>query len=473
MPCALVTGATGFAGQHLARLLQRSGWDVVGTSRHAASGDDCPIEAVEISDVAGLARVLKAYRPKVVYHLAATVDTVETPDLVALYRTNVIGTAAVLEATRLTECVERVLLASSAFVYGPGNESGLPTPEDAPLRPVTPYGVSKVAAEAIGRQWVRDTGRDLVVTRAFQHTGPGHVGNFALADWARQLAAGGATLEVGNLGAVRDYLDVRDVVTAYESVMERGRAGEVYNVGSGRPVAMQDLLHGLVRAFGRDVTLVPRPERMRPSDEAKTRGRRPQDSPRNRLDAALDAARDAPRPGGVRQFPGVLRWCRSNSDRHYDGEPGQRFPVRHGTNDRATHGGDLSKRALITGITGQDGSYLAELLLSKGYEVHGLIRRARPSTPAGSTTSIRIRTSTGARLHLHYGDLTDGSRLVTLLNQIHPDEIYNLAAQSHVRVSFDDAGVHRRRHRARRRSGSSRRSGMAGSGLPVLPGVEL
>ena len=269
MPCALVTGATGFAGQHLAGLLQRSGWDVVGTSRHAASGDDCPIEAVEISDVAGLARVLKAYRPKVVYHLAATVDTVETPDLVALYRTNVIGTAAVLEATRLTECVERVLLASSAFVYGPGNESGLPTPEDAPLRPVTPYGVSKVAAEAIGRQWVRDTGRDLVVTRAFQHTGPAHVGNFALADWARQLAAGGATLEVGNLGAVRDYLDVRDVVTAYESVMERGRAGEVYNVGSGRPVAMQDLLHGLVRAFGRNVTLVPRPERMRPSDEAK------------------------------------------------------------------------------------------------------------------------------------------------------------------------------------------------------------
>lgn len=269
MPCALVTGATGFAGRHLAAVLQRSGWDVVGTSRQAAPGNNCPIEIVEISDVDGLVRVFKVYRPQVGYHLAATVDTVETPDVVALYRTNVIGTAAVLEATRQTECVERVLLASSAFVYGPGNEWGVPTSEDAPLQPVTPYGVSKVAAEAIGQQWTRDTGRDLVITRAFQHTGPGHIGNFALADWARQLAAGGATLEVGNLGAVRDYLDVRDVVTAYESVMERGRSGEVYNVGSGRPVAMQDLLQGLVKAFGRDVTFVPRPERMRPSDEAK------------------------------------------------------------------------------------------------------------------------------------------------------------------------------------------------------------
>jgi len=96
------------------------------------------------------------------------------------------------------------------------------------------------------------------------------------------------------------------------------------------------------------------------------------------------------------------------------------------------------KRALITGITGQDGSYLAELLLGKGYEVHGLIRRASTFNTARIEHLYRDPHDPEARLFLHYGDLTDGSRLVTLLQQIEPDEIYHLAAQSHVRVSFDE-----------------------------------
>jgi len=97
-----------------------------------------------------------------------------------------------------------------------------------------------------------------------------------------------------------------------------------------------------------------------------------------------------------------------------------------------------AKRALITGITGQDGSYLAELLLSKGYEVHGLIRRSSTINTSRIDHVYQDPHESGARLFLHYGDLTDGSRLVTLLDQIRPDEVYNLAAQSHVRVSFDE-----------------------------------
>jgi GDPmannose 4,6-dehydratase len=96
------------------------------------------------------------------------------------------------------------------------------------------------------------------------------------------------------------------------------------------------------------------------------------------------------------------------------------------------------KKALITGITGQDGSYLAELLLEKGYEVHGLIRRASTFNTSRIDHLYRDPHEEGTRLFLHYGDLTDGSRLVTLLQQIHPDEVYHLAAQSHVRVSFDE-----------------------------------
>ena len=96
------------------------------------------------------------------------------------------------------------------------------------------------------------------------------------------------------------------------------------------------------------------------------------------------------------------------------------------------------KRALITGITGQDGSYLAELLLSKGYEVHGLIRRASTFNTSRIDHLYVDPHQPDARLFLHYGDLTDGTRLVTLLSTIEPDEVYNLAAQSHVRVSFDE-----------------------------------
>ena len=96
------------------------------------------------------------------------------------------------------------------------------------------------------------------------------------------------------------------------------------------------------------------------------------------------------------------------------------------------------RRALITGITGQDGSYLAELLLSKGYEVHGLIRRASTFNTVRIDHLFEDPHSPGHRLTLHYGDLTDGSRLVTLLSAIQPHEVYNLAAQSHVRVSFDE-----------------------------------
>ena len=98
----------------------------------------------------------------------------------------------------------------------------------------------------------------------------------------------------------------------------------------------------------------------------------------------------------------------------------------------------LTKRALITGITGQDGSYLAELLLAKGYEVHGLIRRASTFNTSRIDHLYVDPHDPTAKLFLHYGDLSDGARLVTLLGEINPDEVYNLAAQSHVRVSFDE-----------------------------------
>lgn len=265
---AFVTGVSGFTGRHLAQRLLDEGWSVTGTVRSRTSGlPGVDERRVQADDWAGMSDLVADARPDVVFHLAAIVDTVTTPDLGALYRTNTIGTAALLDAVRRAGTATRVVVASSAFAYGRVTHEADRVPESAPLAPVTPYGASKAAAEAIAFQWWRQTGIDLVVARGFQHTGPGHVGAYALADWAQQLAQGAETLEVGNLDVVRDYLDVRDVAAAYVALGASGRAGEAYNVGSGVPRTMGDMLRALMAAFGREIDVRPAPGRYRTSDQ--------------------------------------------------------------------------------------------------------------------------------------------------------------------------------------------------------------
>lgn len=264
----LVTGAAGFTGRHLARLLVGQGWDVHGTTRSSPSGvDGVHDHRVALDDWPAVEALCRHVRPDVVFHLAAVVDTVETPDLAALFRSNVEGTAALLAAVRAAGSTQRVVVASSAFAYGRVDDGADAVAETTPLRPVTPYGASKAAAEAIAFQWWRQTGTDLVVSRGFQHTGPGHAGAYALADWARQLAAGAEVLEVGNLEVVRDYLDVRDAASALLALAQEGRPGEAYNVASGVPRTMDSLLRGLVAAFGSTVEIRPSAGRMRSVDQ--------------------------------------------------------------------------------------------------------------------------------------------------------------------------------------------------------------
>jgi GDP-4-dehydro-6-deoxy-D-mannose reductase len=182
-------------------------------------------------------------------------------------RVNALGTSAVLEAVRDCAAVDRVLVASSSFAYGRTEAADQPVSESTPLRPVTPYGASKAAAEDIALAWQRETGRDVVVTRAFQHTGPGHVGRYALSDWASQLVGRPASISVGNLDVVRDYLDVRDVARAYLEVAARANPGDVVNVGSGEERTMRLMLEGLVDAFGADTRIVVDPARLRAVDQ--------------------------------------------------------------------------------------------------------------------------------------------------------------------------------------------------------------
>ena len=270
---AFVTGVSGFAGRELAAQLVAAGWHVEGTVNTRTSGIEGVVEhRPRIDDGDALAQLIGGFAPDVFFHLAAIVDTVTTPDVDELHRVNTLGTLAVTEAMRAVAPDARLLFTSSSFAYGRTTPDAQPVQEGHPLEPVTPYGVSKAESEAIVKRFRDETGADTVVTRAFQHSGPGHQGDYALADWARQLVAiertgGVGTIATGNLDVARDYLDVRDVAAAYIAVAERGRPGETYNVCSGEPVTMLELLTGLIDAFGVDVRIEMDPARRRAIDQ--------------------------------------------------------------------------------------------------------------------------------------------------------------------------------------------------------------
>jgi GDP-4-dehydro-6-deoxy-D-mannose reductase len=267
----LVTGASGFVGRYLVEELRAAGHDAL-----AAGGpNDSEYLPIDLRDVESLRAALDIASPDAVVHLAAQTfvpEALSSP--IATYETNVIGTANLLQAMRERRDRDgrsaRLLFTSSAEVYGAADRSALPLTESAPLRPANPYAASKAAAEAIVLAESRSYGLDAVVTRAFNHIGPGQSDRFVVPSFAMQLAsiAAGAPphLYVGNLSAQRDFLDVRDVAAAYVALLERGVSGEVYNVASGTAVSIESMLRELIHIARVPVEVREDPARMRPSD---------------------------------------------------------------------------------------------------------------------------------------------------------------------------------------------------------------
>jgi GDP-4-dehydro-6-deoxy-D-mannose reductase len=255
---ALITGASGFAGGYLLGALRRYGGGIL---------DDY----VDVRDEAALREALRRFQPDVVFHLAAQSFIPEA--LVApleTYETNVFGTARLANALRESAPRARIVFTSSAEVYGRREPSEYPLHERLELRPSNPYGASKAAAEAILLAEAQSFNLDAVVTRSFNHIGPGQDERFVVASLAAQLAriaAGGPPqLLVGNLEAARDFLDVRDVVEAYIAVARDGKGGEVYNVCSGRAVTIRDVLRELIAIARVPVEVREDPQRMRGAD---------------------------------------------------------------------------------------------------------------------------------------------------------------------------------------------------------------
>ncbi len=262
----LATGVGGFLGAHLARHLLDRDHRVVGTTWGATSNlTGVELHEVDLLDARGLAAVVRAAEPEAIIHLAGLSHVGESWQRPADYfQVNVLGTENVLDAALgVRGC--RVLLASSAEVYGLVPRDRQPIAETEPVAPRTPYALTKAAAE---RLTVRAGG---IVARCFNLVGPGQSDRFALPAFATQLAAIAKgtqppILQVGNLSARRDFVHVADGVAALALLAEQGAPGEIYNVASGCAVSIADALDRLIAISGLKVEIQEDPTRLRPVD---------------------------------------------------------------------------------------------------------------------------------------------------------------------------------------------------------------
>jgi GDP-4-dehydro-6-deoxy-D-mannose reductase len=254
----LVTGAGGFAGSHLCDLLSGSG-DVVGWRRHD----------VDLLDGPAVTRALEKLRPSAVFHCAGFAHVGQSwNDTREALATNVLGTHHLLSGLRTAGVSARILLPGSSYVYRPSPNA---LSEDDPIGPSSPYAISKLAQEMLGRRSIEEDGQQVFVTRSFNHIGPRQTPTFAASAFAKQIALieqgrVAPVIEVGNLDARRDLTDVRDTVRAYRDILERGRVGVVYNVCSGTEHSIRNLLDGLVALSRAPVHIRVDPERYRPND---------------------------------------------------------------------------------------------------------------------------------------------------------------------------------------------------------------
>lgn len=254
----LVTGGQGFVGRHLIEHL-------------TACGDEVVVSQADVTDRAAIRELITGVAPEAVYHLAGLAHVGESWDAPGeTFRVNGLGTVEVLSAAAACARPPRTLVVSSAEVYGNVGPDDVPLGEDAPLRPVSPYAASKVAAEFAAMQAYLGSKLPTLRARAFNHAGPGQAPVFLIPALARRIAAaerdGTSVLPVGNLSPRRDITDVRDVVRAYRLLVEHGEAGEVYNVCCGRDVKVESVADRLLQLSGVGARFEPNPTLMRPVD---------------------------------------------------------------------------------------------------------------------------------------------------------------------------------------------------------------
>ena len=275
---ALITGVSGFVGSHLAEyLLYNTDWRVAGTvygpvNNVAHLKDQVAIYPAELSQRKVVTDLLQETRPNYVFHLAAQPSAaLSRRDPWFTLENNIRVQLNILDVVAELDLESRVLVVGSSEEYGRVRPDDLPIDEDTPLRPMTPYAVSKIAQDYLGLQYYLSHGVATIRVRPFNHMGPRQSKGFVAPDFASQIAEIEAGLHppevsVGALDVSRDLSDVRDIVRGYYLALTQGEPGEVYNLGSEREHTTRALLQALISLTKLDVRIVQDPERLRPSD---------------------------------------------------------------------------------------------------------------------------------------------------------------------------------------------------------------
>lgn len=277
----LITGITGFTGSHLAELLLKEGLDIYGTYRWRSKldnivdiKDNVHLLECDLRDSHSVFKAVQESRPDFIFHLAAQTfvqyswkapaDTMET---------NAIGTIHLLESIRqLKDEIDPIIqIAGSSEEYGLVLDGETPIKETNQLRPLSPYGISKVSTDMLGVQYNRSYGMKTIITRAFNHTGPRRGDVFVTSNFAKQIAEiekgiRPKIIYVGNLESVRDFTDVRDLVRAYWLSINKCKFGDVYNICSGNGIKIKNVLDILLSMSTCDIKIEQDSTRMRPSD---------------------------------------------------------------------------------------------------------------------------------------------------------------------------------------------------------------
>lgn len=280
MKRVLITGISGFVGSHLAEFLLKKNLEVYGTIRWRSKTENIDhlknkikLLQANLRDGHSVETIIKEVEPDYVFHLAAQsfvpmswrapVDTLET---------NILGTVNLFEAIRKYNIDPRIQVAGSSEEYGLVYPNEIPIKETNPLRPLSPYGVSKVTQDMLSYQYNKSYGMKIVLTRAFNHTGPRRGDVFVTSNFSKQIVEIERGLKkpvifVGNLNAQRDFTDVRDVVRAYWLSLEKCKFGEVYNVCSGKSMTIKSVLDLLLKlSKAKKIKIKQDPKRMRPAD---------------------------------------------------------------------------------------------------------------------------------------------------------------------------------------------------------------
>ncbi len=385
----LVTGHTGFVGQYL-----------------MASGKSEPLidknGRIDLSDIKRIEYFLEAHDFDAVIHLAAqsnVPESIKAP--INTFNTNLVGTINLLSCLSKSNFRGRFLFVSSGDVYGKVSAEKLPITETHCPQPTNPYAISKLACEYYCLQLEANCNFDIIIARPFNHIGPNQSDRFVIPKLLAQVRKASKTaiarpIAAGNLKVTRDFCDVRDVVKAYFALIKKGRSGEIYNICSGEETCVRDLLDTAKEIYQVSNRVVIDKNYIRPNEQLRARG-------------------------SYRKIEEHTGWAPKIKPKETI-----RDMINELENKRET------KHALITGITGQDGAYLAKLLLEKKYKVYGL-------SPRRSTDSSWRLAYLGIadKVHLLEGDMTDLSSLIRAMETSEATEVYNLAAQSFVGSSWD------------------------------------